>query len=296
MNSVSIIGVGRVGGAIALALYDQGYVIENLIARNFTNTKSISKKLSDKTEVKSLDEIKSFSSQIIFITTQDNEIEKIVDQLLTKSLPEKTYIFHSSGSLSSEILYPLKNKGCSVGSIHPLVSISDSHLGVKRFRDAFFCLEGDEETLPISEKIVKAFGGKPFYLETKYKALYHASAVVACGHLVALIDVSMEMLAKCGLDADVSKNILMPLVKSTIQNLEIQKNNEALTGTFARADTETFDKHLSAINEYSSKDILEIYLILGERSLELAKELGIDQAKADLMSKKISLAKNNLKC
>ena len=63
--------------------------------------------------------------------------------------------------------------------------------------------------MKIAEKLVTDLGGKSFSIETKYKTLYHASAVTACGHLVALLDVAFEMLSKCGLDEENCKGNLV---------------------------------------------------------------------------------------
>lgn len=296
MKRVSIIGVGRVGGAIALALSQKDFEIETLISRTPENTKKLAEKLKLNPQINTLKDIDNFKSDIIFITTQDSEIQNVVNQLKDKTLEPNTYVFHTSGSISSEILSVLKTNKCKIGSIHPLVSISDPFLGVKRFKDAYFCVEGETEAVKIANKIVEKLGGKPFSIETKYKTLYHASAVTACGHIVALIDASMEMLGMCGLEEDTSKEILMPLIKSTIENLFQQKTSEALTGTFARADIETLEKHIKTLKENTTEEILEIYLNLGERSLKLAKEQGINNKKLAKMSEKISLAKKKFKC
>ena len=102
-------------------------------------------------------------------------------------------------------------------------------------------------------------------------------------------------MTKCGLSADESKNILMPLVTSTVQNLNEQSTAAALTGTFARADIETFTRHLTALNENVSDDLLEIYLLLGERSLELATKQGVNQDRIDTLRTKVLIAKSKLK-
>ncbi len=296
MKSVAIIGVGRVGGALALALHEKGYRTKNLFTRNNINAEKILENIGREVEIDKLENIDEVTSEVIFISTQDAEIENVVGQLTNKTFQAKTYIYHTSGSLSSEILIPLKEQNCFVGSIHPLVSVSDSVRGVKRFKNAYFCVEGDAEACELAYKIVEDLGGKAFAIETKYKTLYHASAVTACGHIVAVIDVALEMLQKCGLTADAAKKILMPLMKSTIENVGEQKISEALTGTFARADSETFERHIEVLNKNVSAEILEIYLLLGERSLKLAKEQGIDGKKISEMLEKISLAKKNLKC
>jgi predicted short-subunit dehydrogenase-like oxidoreductase (DUF2520 family) len=147
----------------------------------------------------------------------------------------------------------------------------------------------------MGERIAIDLGGRPFTIDTEFKTLYHASAVTACGHLVALFDAAVEMMTKCGLSAEDSKKILLPLVKSTVKNLGEQSTSAALTGTFARADIETFTQHLTALNQYVSDDLLEIYLLLGERSLELAARQGVSPERIDTLRTKVSVAKSKLK-
>lgn len=286
---MSIIGVGRVGGALALALPADGYSIKGLIHRGHVPGPGFPRETAS-----TLAEISRIDSDIIFITTQDAEIAAVAEAVAPK-LPGHPFVFHTSGALSSTVLQELTDIGCVTGSIHPLVSISASELGPERFRGAYFCVEGQPEALPVAKDIVSALGGKAFQVDTEFKTLYHAAAVTACGHLVALFDVAVEMMAKCGLSADESKKILLPLVKSTIQNLDEQTIGEALTGTFARADIETFVNHLQTLNTNVSDDILEVYLLLGERSLELAAKQGVSSARIESMRAKVSIAKSKLK-
>lgn len=296
MQKITIIGVGRVGGALALALSGKGFEIENLIVRNDRTANKICEFIEPKPKISTLEEVSEISSEIVFITTQDFEIENAAQKLAGKIKNSKPLVFHTSGSLSSEILKPLRENGCLTGSIHPLVSLSDAVLGAERFADSYFCVEGDAGAVETARKIVEKLGGNPFTIETKHKILYHASAVTACGHLVALIDAAIEMLSKCGLDADSAKKTLLPLIKSTVENLEVQSTAEALTGTFARADVKTFEKHLAALDESVSGEAKAIYLQLGARSAHLAERQGANAENLSEILTKISLAKKNFKC
>jgi predicted short-subunit dehydrogenase-like oxidoreductase (DUF2520 family) len=296
MRKISIIGVGRLGGALAIALSRSGFAVENLVVRNQETANKISGFIEPKPLIAGLENLSLISSDIIFITTQDSEIEAVAESLKGKLGAPKPFIFHTSGALSSEILKPLRETGCPTGSIHPLVSLSDARLGAERFTDAYFCVEGDTGAVDAAREIVAALGGKSFSIETKYKTLYHASAVTACGHLVALVDVALEMLKKCGLSGAEAKETLLPLIKSTVENLEAQTLPAALTGTFARADYQTFEKHLATLSENVSPEAQEIYLQLGARSLHLAEEQGAEKESLRKIGDKISLAKKNFKC
>jgi predicted short-subunit dehydrogenase-like oxidoreductase (DUF2520 family) len=117
------------------------------------------------------------------------------------------------------------------------------------------------------------------------KALYHAAAVTASGHVVALFDIATEMLTRCGLGEREARAILMPLVESTLVNLKEQEPASALTGTFARADVETVRRHLDAIHKETMKDALAAYTLLGKRSLKLAKQRGADAASLEAILK-----------
>ena len=298
MQTVSIIGVGRIGGALALALDSKGYAIENLILRDERKAEIIREKLKAESQIFTVAEAEKITSDIVFICTQHTEIGNVAE-ILAGKLRHQPFVFHTSGALSSEILNELKNIGCRVGSIHPLVSVSDPTVGVERFRAAYFCVEGEIEAIAIAEKIVADLNGNSFSIETEYKILYHAAAVNACGHLIALLGASFEMLGKCGLDDENGKQILLPLIKSTIENLETQTPAEALTGTFARADAETFERHLETMGKNVSPEILEIYLLLGLRSLPLAEKQGANPENINKIQNKIQkrllLAKKNFK-
>lgn len=292
---ISIIGTGRLGGALAIALARKNYEIENLFIRSEKDLTGITNRISPKPKVFTNGDFAEISSEVILITTQDSQIEQTAERLAEK-LIRKPFVFHTSGSLSSEVLQKLKNAGCKTGSLHPLVSISEAVLGAERFKNVYFCVEGDPEAVKIAEKIVNDLGGKSFSIKTEFKTLYHASAVTACGHLVALLDVAFEMLRFSGLNKENSKQVLLPLIESTIANLKKQTTSEALTGTFARADSQTFERHLEAIKKSSSEDVLKVYLQLGERSLHLAEEQKVGTEKLKKMHEILSLAKKNLKC
>ncbi|HXG85902.1 MAG TPA: DUF2520 domain-containing protein [Pyrinomonadaceae bacterium] len=292
---ISIIGIGRIGGALAIALAEKGFEIENLIVRKPEDAEKIVVFIEPKPKILNQNELAEISSDVIFITTQDSEIEAVAENL-AENLKIKPFVFHTSGSRSSESLEKLKKIGCPTGSIHPLVSVSDAVAGAGSFADVFFCVEGDDEAVLTGRKIVEKLGGNPFSIDAKYKILYHVAAVTACGHLVALIDVALEMLRKCGLDEASGREILLPLVSSAIENLERQPTARALTGTFARADIDTLRRQIAVLSENVSIEALEVYLQLGRRSLHLAETPDADAEKIAEMQKIIELAKKNFKC
>jgi predicted short-subunit dehydrogenase-like oxidoreductase (DUF2520 family) len=201
---------------------------------------------------------------------------------------------HLSGSLSSAELYPLKTRGVAVASMHPLVSISDPVVGADRFEGAYFCVEGDEAAVDTAKELVLAVGGKPFAIETEFKPLYHASAGMASGNVTAVFDVAIEMLSKCGLETSKAHEVLLPLLESAVANLGGQSTEEALTGPFVRGDVDAFLRHLTALEGTAGEDIKRIYLLLAERSVEIAARSS--HARTDALDEAISIAKRKIGC
>lgn len=292
---ITVLGIGRMGGALALALSRKGFEIENLVARDAEKARKIAGLIVPQPQILSLDQLDAVSSDAIFITTPDSQIETVARDLAGK-LTHRPLVFHASGSRSSESLGALRASGCRVASMHPLVSISDAVRGADSFGNVFFCIEGDDEAAAAGKRIVERLGGKSFSIATKNKTLYHAAAVTACGHVVALVDVALEMLQKCSLEESAARKILLPLIESTVENLSRQTTAEALTGTFARADAETFRNQVEALTENVSPEALEIYVRLGARSLPLAERQGASGEKIAEMQKIIRLAKKNFEC
>src|SRR5688500_7857338 len=101
MISVSIIGPGRVGGALALSLPPNKYRIDALIGRRPLDKGE--SKLFGYDLIGGLAEVRSIDSDIVFIATGDAQIRD-VSRALTEKLKPGGSVFHTSGALPSDLL------------------------------------------------------------------------------------------------------------------------------------------------------------------------------------------------
>lgn len=272
---VSIIGAGRLGTTLAVALSRRGYRIRSVVSRRAQSARKAAKLLDDNPRVLAANKLNSLPPADLFlITTPDDQIAAVAAELSRlQSTPErKLTALHTSGALSSEVLAPLRQKGWNTGSIHPLISVSDSRNGATPLQGAFWSVEGDSGALRLGKAIVRDLEGRSFSIRSEDKPLYHAAAVISAGHVVALFDVALEMLGQCGLSRKTARSILLPLLASTVHNLETKDPAEALTGSFSRGDVETVKRHLAALKSKKLSDALEVYRLLGRRSLKLSKK------------------------
>ncbi len=269
---VSIIGAGRLGTALAVALAGRGYAIQSLVTRRAQSARRAADLLDAEVQVLAAKQLHSLRRADVFlITVPDDQIAGVAAELssLKFATDQKTTVLHTSGALSAEVLTPLRKKGWSTGSLHPLISVSERGAALPA---GFWSVEGDTTALRFAKAMVRDLGGRSFSIESEDKPLYHAAAVMVSGNVVALFDVALEMLVRCGLTRKTAHEILLPLIASTVRSLETKDPVEALTGTFSRGDLETVKRHLEALKNSKLADALELYRLLGQRSLKLAKK------------------------
>lgn len=296
--SVTIIGAGRLGTALACALAACGYSISAVVTRRRQHSARAQALISARPPAFTFAQLDQLpESDLLLITTPDAAIAATASRLAqsfrksslspTSSLscnsspgtmsPKQPIALHASGALSSEELADLRDVGFAVGSLHPLISVSDPLIGAKSLRRAFYCLEGEARAVRLAKRMVRDLGGHSFTIGASRKALYHAAAVMTSGHVVALFGFAAELLRDCGLTERTAHGVLVPLLRSTLENLSTQSPARALTGPFARADIATVRKHVAALSAaarstQSIEDAVEVYTLLGRRSLQLAKQ------------------------
>ena len=293
--SVSIIGAGRLGTALAIALDKAGHSINLIVARRLASARRASKLAGGRGVGLSAKQFRKLppkhrelldQSALILIATPDDVITSIADDLAvllrsqTAPVGERIAL-HTSGALSSNVLAPLRKSGISVGALHPLVSISDARDGADWLTRGFFAVEGDAAAGRMAKRIVRDLGSQAFEIEASAKPLYHAAALMASPNLTALVDIALEMLSRCGLNANQSQKVLLPLIRSTIDNLAAANPARSLTGTFKRGDVATVRKHVEAISSQKLFDALEAYVILGRRAMKLANHKSETRAAVD---------------
>jgi predicted short-subunit dehydrogenase-like oxidoreductase (DUF2520 family) len=308
--TVAIIGAGRLGTALGLALKSIGYRIELVAAKRPASVRRAARAFGPKTLALSAHQLRSprqgqieilNRSFLVLIATPDDVIATLAGQLCdlfasNRNRPAKgkntsavrRVVLHTSGALSSEVLEPMRGSGFAIGSLHPLVSISESRSGAELLTRGFFSIEGDSAAVRMGRSIVRNLGGESFTIDSSRKALYHAAAVTASPNMTALFDIALDMLSVCGLSRKQAQRVLLPLVISTVANLESQDPAHALTGTFKRGDVSTVRKHLAALTAANLPQALGAYAILGQRSIAMAKKHGPNPAGLDDIARILS--------
>ncbi len=270
---IGIIGAGRVGKCLAYLLKEDFEII---------GLSSSEQELSEFLNFKIFSKEKNIfiveNSEIVFITTPDDLIEKTCNEIFSNNKISKKFVFHCSGCHSSEILKKAKNNKCFIGSIHPLQSVPNFEQGIKNLKNAYFCIEGDVEAQEIAKKIVNSISGKYFTINSEFKPLYHLGAVFSSNFINTLIFITCEIYKKIGISDNYEKivEIIKPLFNGTINSINNSGVIKSLTGPVVRGDIITIEKHLDSIKKFYP-EILEIYKNLCKENVKLAEKVTFNE-------------------
>ena len=214
MTSVRIIGPGRAGTSLALALTNVGWDVAPMLGRH-----------DDVTEA-------ATGVQLLVLATPDD----VIDDVSARVRPvESTVVAHLSGSLGLGALTGHERRA----AVHPLVALPTPEIGARRLVGAWYAVAGDQ----LADKVVAALGGRAFVVDDDHRAAYHAAAVIASNHLVAL----MGQVQRLADEVDVPFEAYLDLAAATLANVGDLGPARALTGPAARGDEATIRRHLRAL-------------------------------------------------
>ena len=95
------------------------------------------------------------------------------------------------------------------------------------------------EALAFATELAERLGMRPFEIDDDGRAAYHAAASMASNFLVTLEAAAEAIAAGAGLEPDDARELLMPLVRQTVENVAELGPERALTGPVARGDEAT---------------------------------------------------------
>ena len=267
-EQIAIIGTGSLGGSLAKAFHHQGHQLVGLYNRSIPQAAELASELGT-VHTSSKPDNTLYQATLIVITVSDDQIEQVAQQLAEQGwgLASKTVI-HCSGVHTSELLDPLARQGANVASFHPLQSfgkVSDPQV----FEDCYFSVEGDAEAKQLMRRLGSQLGANVIEIDRQTKAHLHAAAAMASNYLVALLHTASEVATDGSLEQPQVIEMLMPLIRQTLTNIEEYGPVSALSGPIDRGDVETVVKHLALMEGRPQAQTL--YRILGEITCTIAE-------------------------
>jgi predicted short-subunit dehydrogenase-like oxidoreductase (DUF2520 family) len=218
MTRVRIIGPGRAGSSLHEALRRAHWPVEPLVARGDDLVRA------------------GDGVDLVVIATPDAAVAQVASTLSPR---DDLVVAHLSGSLG---LTPLADHHRRA-VLHPLVALPDADRGAERLVGAWFGLAAAGD--PLVEEVVDELHGRVVRVPEGAWERYHAAAVIASNHLVALLG-QVERVAS---SVPVPLAAYLDLARGALDDVAALGPAEALTGPVRRGDTATVEGHLDALPE-----------------------------------------------
>jgi predicted short-subunit dehydrogenase-like oxidoreductase (DUF2520 family) len=160
IETVRVIGRGRVGSAVAARLAERGV------------------------------QLRDDDAEVVLLCVPDAAIVDVAGGLT----PGDAWIGHVSGATSLSALAPHTRRF----SLHPLQTFTRSR-GPEQLDGAFAAVTGETpEAIEVAVELAQRLGLEPFRLADDRRALYHAGAAVASNYLVTLYRIAAGLLEEAG--------------------------------------------------------------------------------------------------
>ena len=261
--SIAIIGPGRLGAALGLALAEAGFPVEEMVCRNKPTSLRKARELAKKLGAARVTLPQSpLKADLLWLCVPDREISRVAREL-AGTTPRGKIAFHSSGALASDELRALRKRGMAVASVHPMMTFVGG--SVTSFRGVPWGLEGDKAALRMARRIARALGGESFVLSKQAKPAYHAWGAFLSPLLVAALVASEQAARAAGLSAAEARKRMMPIVGQTLANYAALGPAGAFSGPLVRGDTEVVRMHLKALKK--TPESRRVYLALAQTAL-----------------------------
>ena len=250
---IGMIGAGKVGVSLGKYFKEKGLDVIGIYSRSERSAEIGATLMRVNNYFSQLKEL-VLESDVLFLTVSDKAIKEVWAQVSRFDLRDKI-VCHCSGALSSCVFEHIRQLGSWGYSVHPVMTISHKE-AYRALENAPFTLEGDEEKYDIIKGLLESLGNPVYELASENKSLYHCAAVFSSNFMVALAQVGMDLLGKCGFDGR-EREIFFPLMSMSVENVLKEGTVGALTGPVERCDVETIGKHLSGLNG-EEKDLYQL--------------------------------------
>lgn len=244
MKRFSLVGAGNVGLNLINSLIKNGY-----------DFKYIYKKVKFDHFVSRLSEDIGLivqESDFIFIATRESQISGAAEFIARQADPAGKFFFHTSNSLTSDQLRPIKEKGGFTASFSPLQTFVDFCPEDDLFRGIYFLAEGDKRAIQAAQEIAGKLGAHILVVDKEEKSYLHVAAVSSSNFLISILKFAENQLKKygrSGRNGEYDIRIMLPLIKQTLRNVEKKGIESSLSGPLKRKEYDILKKHLSLLTQ-----------------------------------------------
>jgi predicted short-subunit dehydrogenase-like oxidoreductase (DUF2520 family) len=266
---VGVVGAGRVGTALAVALGRAGHEVSAVSAVSDASIRRIEQRLPG-VAIRQPPEVVA-SADLVLMTVPDDVLPGLVAGLAaTGAAVEGRLIAHASGRHGLGVLDPVVRAGALPLALHPVMTFTGRPDDIDRLAGISFGVTAPDPLRPVAEALVVEMGGEPVFIAEEQRDLYHAALASGANYLVTLVVQASDLLRDAGVTHPA--RMLGPLLSAALDNA-LRLGDAALTGPVARGDADTVASHVNALRA-DAPEALPAYLALARLTADRAVAAG----------------------
>jgi len=275
---VAVVGAGRLGTAVAVALRRARHRIVGVAGRAETHGRAHAH-LPDVPVGEPA--VVATEADLVIVGTPDDLVEPTVCALADAgAVGSGSWVAHLSGALGLDVLEAARSAGARVLAIHPLQTFPDVASAIDGLPGCAIAVTADdEEGYGLGERLAVDLGGVSFRLADEMRPLYHAAAVFASNYLIAASAIGESLFELAGVPD--AAGAMAPLQRASLDHVERLGAVGALTGPAVRGDVGTLERNLDALRRHAPR-LVGPYVAMARATVELAERSGrLDAASRD---------------
>jgi predicted short-subunit dehydrogenase-like oxidoreductase (DUF2520 family) len=266
---VGIVGAGRAGTALAVALGRAGHEIVAASAVSDASVRRVQRNLPG-IAIMQPPEVAA-AADLVLLTVPDDVLPGLVAGLAaTGAELEGRLVAHVSGRHGLAVLDPAVRAGALPIALHPVMTFTGRPDDIDKLAGISFGITAPDSLRLVAEALVVEMGGEPVFIPESQRDLYHAALAGAANHLVTLVVQATDLLRDAGVAQPA--RMLGPLLSAALDNA-LRLGDAALTGPVARGDADTVASHIDALRA-DAPEALPAYLALARLTADRAVAAG----------------------
>lgn len=266
---VGVVGFGRVGAALAVALERAGHTVVGVSGATEPTRRRAARVLPDVDVLPADDVVRRCDA--VLLTVPDDALRGLVETLAAqRAFRPGQLVVHTSGSHGLSVLDAAASLGALRLALHPVMSFSGAPEDPDRLAGATWGITADDGLRPVAEVLVEELGGESAWVPDEARVLYHAALAWSASYVVTLVTTAVDLLTEAGVEGPA--RVLAPLVGASLDNA-LRYGDAGLTGPIARGDAGTVAGHLAALRA-AAPDVLPAYVALARLTADRALSSG----------------------
>lgn len=253
-----IVGGGRLGLAVALALREAGAAVQVAVRspQRRAQLAAAAQRGWLPADLAVVADWRAALQPCVWLAVPDRALPEVAaalaDACAAGEVAWPAWVIHGAGAFGADIVRPAHSRW-RAACVHPLCAIADAATAppTRPLQGALLALDAADDDLPACDALARALGGLPAVVPARERATYHAAAALVANDLAGLLHAGLGLFADVGIEPSVARAGLLHLARSSLASLQGVPETDpwlrGLTGAVARGDADTLTRHLDAL-------------------------------------------------